>query len=38
MFKKYSNLITKWAFRAYIVWSVCADIIVLSGVVYLLLR
>ena len=38
MLKKYSKSITKWAFRAYIVWSVCADIIVLSGVVYLLLR
>ena len=36
MFKKWP--ITKWAFRAYIVWSVCADIIVLGGVVYLLMR
>jgi len=38
MFPKYSKSVTKWAFRAYIVWSVCADIIVLSGVVYLLYR
>ena len=38
MFQKYSKPITKWAFRAYVVWSICADIIVLSGVVYLLLR
>ena len=38
MFKKYSKPITKWAFRAYIVWSVCADIIVLGGVVYLMTR
>ena len=25
----------KWLFRAYIVWSICADIIVISGIAYL---
>jgi len=38
MYLKYLKSVTKWAFRAYIVWSVCVDILVLSGVVYLLFR
>ena len=27
----------KWMFKAYIVWSICADIILLGGVLMLLL-
>ena len=27
----------KWMFKAYIVWSVCADIILIGGIVLLLL-
>ena len=27
----------KWMFRAYIVWSICADIVLLSGILYLIL-
>ena len=27
----------KWMFKAYIVWSICADIILIGGVVLLLL-
>jgi len=38
MFSKYSKSVTKWAFRAYIAWSICADIIILGGVVYLLTK
>ena len=38
MLKDYSKSISKWLFRLYIAWSICADIIVLSGIVYLLLR
>ena len=36
IFRKYSKVITKWLFRAYIAWSIIADIIVLGGVVYLI--
>ena len=28
--------ISKWMFRAYIVWSICADIIVIGGIIYLI--
>ena len=28
--------IGKWMLKGYIVWSVCADIVVLSGIVYLI--
>ena len=34
IFRKYSKSITKWAFWAYIVWSVIADLIILTGAVY----
>ena len=27
-----------WLFRAYIAWSICADMIILGGVIYLLFR
>lgn len=30
--------IAKWLFRAYIVYSVIADLVVLGGIVYLLLK
>ncbi len=30
--------ITKWLFRAYLVYSVIADMVVLGGIVYLLLK
>ena len=30
--------ITKWLFRAYLVFSVIADMVVLGGIVYLLLK
>ena len=36
MMGEYSKVITKWLFRAYIVWSIIADIIVIGGIVYLL--
>ena len=29
-------LLGKWMFRAYIAWSVCADIVLLSGIIYLI--
>jgi len=32
----YSKVLTKWLFRAYVVWSICADIIILGGVLYFL--
>ena len=35
---EHSKVITKWLFRAYIAWSICADIIILGGIVYLLIR
>ena len=38
MMSEYSKVITKWLFRAYIVWSLFADIIILGGIVYLLVR
>ena len=38
MVSEYSKVITKWLFRAYIVWSICADIIILGGILYLLFR
>jgi len=28
--------ISKWALRAYVTWSVCADIILIGGVLYLI--
>jgi len=28
--------VRKWVFRAYIVWSICADIALLSGLIYLI--
>jgi len=28
------NTISKWMFRAYILWSICADIIIIGGLVY----
>ncbi len=28
--------ISKWMFRAYIAWSICADIIVIGGIIYLI--
>jgi len=28
--------ISKWMFRAYIAWSVCADIVLISGIVWLI--
>ena len=28
--------IKKWAIRAYLAWSVCADIILISGIVWLI--
>ncbi len=31
------KILMKWLFRAYIVYSVIADIIVLTGIVYLIL-
>ncbi len=27
--------VSKWMIRAYMVWSICADIVLLSGVIYL---
>jgi hypothetical protein len=27
--------VSKWMLRAYIVWSVCADITLLAGIIYL---
>ena len=30
--------VMKWLFRAYIAWSICADMIILGGVIYLLFR
>jgi hypothetical protein len=27
--------VSKWMIRAYMVWSICADVFLLSGVVYL---
>jgi len=27
--------VSKWMIRAYVVWSICADVFLLSGVVYL---
>ena len=27
--------LSKWMFKAYIVWSICADITLLAGLVYL---
>ena len=30
------QLIGKWLFRAYVLWSICADIIVICGIVYLI--
>ena len=29
--------ISKWLFRLYIVWSICVDIMILGGIVYLLM-
>ena len=26
----------KWMFKAYVVWSICADIFLLGGIVYLI--
>ena len=26
---------SKWGFRLYIVWSICADIALISGIIYL---
>ena len=28
--------IAKWMFKGYIAWSICADVIVISGIVYLI--
>jgi len=28
--------LSKWVFKAYIVWSICADIILLGGMIYLI--
>ena len=36
--KLYTKEISKWAFRAYIAWSICADLIILGGILYLLFR
>jgi hypothetical protein len=30
------NEIKKWALRAYLMWSVCADITLISGVIWLI--
>ena len=27
--------VSKWMFKAYIAWSICADIIVIGGILYL---
>jgi len=27
-----------WAFKAYLIYSVCADLIVVSGIIYLILE
>lgn len=29
--------IKKWAIRAYLAWSICADIILISGIVWLII-
>ena len=31
------KILKPWLWRAYIVWSICADILVISGIVWLLL-
>ena len=28
--------LSKWMFRAYVLWSVCADIALLSGIIWLI--
>jgi hypothetical protein len=28
--------VSKWMFRGYIVWSICADIALLSGIIWLI--
>ena len=28
--------IAKWMFKGYIAWSICADVIVVSGIIYLI--
>ena len=28
--------VSKWMLRAYMVWSICADIVLLGGIVYLI--
>jgi hypothetical protein len=34
--KKVAKVAIKWMLKAYIVWSICADIFLLSGIVYLI--
>ena len=31
-----STTVSKWMLRAYIAWSVCADVILIGGIVYLI--
>jgi hypothetical protein len=38
MMSKYSKVITKWLFRAYIVWSIIVDITILGGILWFLFR
>ena len=36
--RKFLKSVTPWAWRAYIVWSVCADITLIAGIVWLIFK